>query len=276
MAMKKLIGLFSLVLILFTEVSAKNEMLIEGTYQGENIYVQNPFASSGVGFCVTNVLINGQQSIDEINSSAFEIDFSSYELLKGSSVKIKIEYKEDCSPRVLNPDVLKPSSTFAISSISVTPDGLFSFSTTNESGQLPFVIEQKRWNKWITVATVNGQGGSDKNNYSLKLNPHSGRNVFRIKQTDFTRKPRYSQEKKLVRSSVKEVFISNENLMKIEDLLSFNDGSGNEVSTLYEIYSNKTGALVKKGFGAKVNVSELMKGEYFVMYDNTMAQIKKI
>jgi hypothetical protein len=274
--MKKIIGILSLVLTFFSGVSAENEIVLEGTYQGENLYVQNPFASSGVGFCVTNVLINGQQSIDEINSSAFEIDFSSYQLTKGSSVEIKIEYKEDCSPRVLNPDVLKPSSTFTIANMSVTPDGSFSFSTTNESGQLPFVIEQKRWNKWITLATVEGKGSTEINNYSIKLNPHSGRNVFRIKQTDFTRKSRYSQEKKLIRSSVKEVFIANENLLKIEDLVSFKDGSGNEVSTLYEVYSNKTGALVKKGFGANVNVSELSKGDYFVMYDNKMGQIKKI
>ena len=111
--MEKIIGILSLVLILTTGALANQEMVLEGTYQGENLYVQNPFASSGVGFCVTNVLINGQQSIDEINSSAFEIDFSSYQLSKGASVKVKIEYKDDCTPRVLNPEVLKPSSTDA-------------------------------------------------------------------------------------------------------------------------------------------------------------------
>ena len=273
--MRKNLGLLSLVLFFFSGVSANNEMVLEGTYQGENLYVQNPFASSGVGFCVTNVSINGQQSIDEINSSAFEIDFSSYQLLKGNSVEIKIEYKGDCSPTILNPDVLKPSSTFIISGMSVSPDGDFAFSTTNESGSLPFVIEQKRWNKWITIATVNGKGGKEKNDYSLKVNPHSGRNVFRIKQTDFTKKARYSQEKKLIRSSVKEVFIANENLLKIESQVSFQDDSGNEVSTLYEVFNN-TGALVKKGFGSSVNVSELAKGEYFVNYDNKFGQIKKL
>ncbi len=274
--MKKIIGLLSLVLMFLTGFSENQEMVLEGTYQGENLYVQNPFASSGVGFCVTNVMINGQQSIDEINSSAFEIDFSSYQLTKGASVKIKIEYKDDCTPRVLNPDVLKPSSTFIISSMTVTPEGLFSFSTTNESGQLPFVIEQKRWNKWIKLATVNGKGNSGKNDYSIKLNPHSGRNVFRIKQIDYTRKPRISAEKKLIRSSVKEVFVANENLLKIKDDVKFKDESGSEASTLYEVY-NEAGALVRKGFGTKVNVSDLAKDrKYFIMYDNKMAQIKKI
>ncbi len=250
-------------------------MIIEGTYQGENLYVQNPFASSGVGFCVTNVMVNGQQSIDEINSSAFEIDFSSYQLVKGAPVKVKIEYKDDCSPRVLNPDVLKPSSTFVISSMNITPDGLFTFSTTNESGQLPFVIEQKRWNVWMKVATINGKGLEGKNDYSIQLKPHSGKNIYRIKQVDHTRKPRYSPEKKLIKSSVKEVFIANENPLKIEGVVQFTDESGNEVSTLYEVW-NTTGVIIRKGFGSKVNLSDVEKGEYFVRYDNKTDQIKKI
>lgn len=275
LGMKKIIGILSLVLILVTGVSANQEMILEGTYQGENLYVQNPFASSGVGFCVTNVLINGQQSIDEINSSAFEIDFSSYQLTKGAAVKIKIEYKDDCTPRVLNPEVLKASSTFVIAQMNITADGLFTFSTTNESGKLPYVIEQKRWNKWIKVATVDGKGSAGKNDYSIQLKPHSGKNIYRIKQVDYTRTPRYSPEKKLIRSSVEEVFIANENLLRIEGVVNFADKSGNEVSTLYEVY-NTTGVIVRKGFGAKVNLSDLKKGDYFVMYDNKMGQIKKI
>lgn len=273
--MKKIIGLLSFGLALIISVNAQQEMVLEGTYQGQNLYVQNPFASSGVGFCVINVTINGQQSIDEINSSAFEIDFSSYQIVKGAPVEVKIEYKDDCTPRVLNPDVLRPSSTYIVTSMDITSDGVLTFSTTNESGKLPFVVEQKRWNKWIKVGTVKGKGSNGKNDYSIKLKPHSGKNTFRIKQVDFTRKPRYSQEKKLIRSSVKEVFIANENLLKIEGSLSFKDDGGKEVATLYEIY-NTTGLLVKKGYGSKVDLGDLKKGDYFVNYDNKMGQIKKI
>ena len=74
--MKKIFCLFLLLSSLFTGVSAQQQMVLEGTYQGQNLYVQNPFASFGVGFCVVNVTVNGQQSTDEINSSAFEIELS--------------------------------------------------------------------------------------------------------------------------------------------------------------------------------------------------------
>lgn len=273
--MKKIISLLSIGFIAVTGAFAQQEMVLEGTYQGKNLYVQNPFASSGVGFCVINVTVNGQQSIDEINSSAFEIDFSSYQLTQGSAVEVKIEYKDDCTPRVLNPDVLRPTSSFVIASMNITAEGLLTFSTKNESGELPFVIEQKRWNKWIKVATIKGKGTAGENKYSVQLKPHSGKNTFRIKQVDFTRKPRYSPEKRLIRSSVKEVVIANENLQKIESTIIFRDVDGAEVETMYEVF-NVTGLVVKKGFGSKIDVSGLEKGSYFINYDNNSAQIKKI
>ena len=271
--MKNFLGL--ILLVIFINLNAQQEMVLDGTYQGQNLYVQNPFASSGVGFCVTNVTVNGQQSIDEINSSAFEIDLTSYQLVKGATVEITIEYKDDCSPRVLNPDVLRPTSTYVITSMSITSNGLLTFSTSNESGELPFIVEQKRWNKWIKVGTVKGKGNTGINEYQVKLKPHSGKNTFRIKQIDFSRKPRYSQEKRLIRSAVKEVFIANENILKISQSIMFTDDAGNEVSTMYEIF-NRTGLLVKTGFGSEVDLSDLKKGDYFINYDNKMDQIKKI
>ncbi len=272
--MKKLLGTLVLGISCITASYAQQEMVLEGTYQGANIYVQNPFSSSGVGFCVVNVTINGQQSIDEINSSAFEIDFSSYQLKRGAPVEVKIEYKDECNPTVLNPDVIKPTSTYVITSMNITPDGQFAFSTSNESGELPFIIEQKRWNKWVKVATVKGKGNSDKNEYSLQLKPHSGKNTYRIKQVDFTRKPRYSQEKRLIRSSVKEVFIGNDNPMKIAENLFFKDDSGKETATMYEIFNTK-GLIVRKGYGSKVDMSGLAKGDYFVNFDAKFGQIIK-
>ena len=45
-------------------------IVLTGSYQGKNLYVQNPFAGSGIGFCVFEVTVNGEISTDEINSSA--------------------------------------------------------------------------------------------------------------------------------------------------------------------------------------------------------------
>jgi hypothetical protein len=252
---------------------AQNEMVLEGTYQGDNLYVQNPFASSGVGFCIIDVKINGQTSIDEINSSAFEIDFSSYQLKQGEPVIVKITYKDGCSPRVINPEVLRPSSSFVIKSIEVKMDGTLSWTTTNESGALPYYIEQYRWNKWIRVGEVEGKGTKGEHTYNFKVNLHSGRNKFRIKQVDFSKKPRYSNEVELRRSPVSEVFIGNEDPTKIETSIRFVDENGKLTETMYEVM-DQYGSLVRKGFGKEVDVKSLNRGIYYVSYDSKTEQVE--
>src|SRR6218665_2295181 len=98
-------------------------VILEGNYQGKNLYVQNPFGSGGVGFCVTEVLVNDNITTDETNSSAFEIDFKSHKLAIGDKVEVKIKHKEDCKPKVLNPEVLKPKSTFEVVNMTMDKDG---------------------------------------------------------------------------------------------------------------------------------------------------------
>src|SRR6201997_1389166 len=168
-------------------------IVIEGNYQGKNLYVQNPFASGNVGFCVTEVYVNGNLTTDETQSSAFEIDFKPFKLTIGDKVEIKVKHKEDCRPKVLNPEVLKPKSTYEVISMSVATDGTLKWSTKGESGKLPFVIEQYRWNKWVKVGEIDGVGTAATNNYEYKIIPHSGKNQFRLKQTDYSGQPRLSK-----------------------------------------------------------------------------------
>lgn len=259
--------------ISFVGAKAQSEMVVEGTYQGENLYVQNPFSASGVGFCVIDVSINDQQSIDEINSSAFEIDFASYQLFRGQSVKVVITYKDGCTPRVLNPEVLKASSTFEITEINVDKDGLLTWKTKGESGSLPYVVEQFRWNKWIKIGEVKGKGLQGENAYSFSTKPHSGPNKFRLKQVDFTRKPNYSKVVKLIRSTTPEVMITTD-LEKVKTSVDFGTPTGASTETMYEVV-NQFGILVKKGYGNKVDVTELEKGQYWLSYDNKVTSFVK-
>lgn len=254
--MRKLILLF--ILIHSNKlISIAGQIIIDGNFQGKNLYVQNPFASNGVGFCVQQVLINDKVSTDEINSSAFEIDFASYQLKVGDKVVVKILHKDECKPKVLNPEVLKPKSTFEIVSMKMESDGNFVFVTQQESGKLPFVVEQFRWNKWIKVAEIQGKGTPSKNTYSTKVNLHSGENKIRVKQTDFSGNPRPSEAFK-TRSSSQELTFSP---LKVSDMLNFS------AETLYEIYDSY-GNLVKKGEGNNVEVSALKKGIYYLNFDN--------
>lgn len=260
--MKQLLTII-LVALFALQVNA-GVIVLEGHYQGKNLYVQNPFAGSGVGFCTFEVTINGEVTTDEVNSSAFEIDFGLHSLKVGDPVIVKIKHKDDCKPKVLNPEVLKPKSTFEIVSMSISDEGNFEWTTKGETGKLTFTVEQFRWNKWIKVGEVDGKGVSSENKYEFKITPHSGENKFRVKQVDYSGKPRYSQASRYV-SAIGEVAFSP---IKVKDELTFTG------ETLFEVYDSY-GNIVKKGFGEKIDASNLKKGIYYLNYDNKIANFVK-
>src|ERR1700739_2685561 len=107
-------------------------LVVEGKYQQKNLYIQNGFSSNGVGFCAFQVKVNGQITTDEVNSSAFEIDFSSYKFKAGDKITVEIEHKDGCIPKILNPEALKPKPTFDIVSISINNDAVLSWTSKNE------------------------------------------------------------------------------------------------------------------------------------------------
>ena len=235
-------------------------IVLDGNYQGKNIFVQNPFSEAGVGFCVYQVTVNDKVSTDEINSSAFEIDLTVFHLKLGDKVTIKIQYKDGCTPKVLNPEVLKPKSTFDIVKQSVSQDGTYTWTTTNETGELPYVVQEKRWNKWIRVGEVPGIGSPGEHTYSFKVVPHSGENIYRVKQTDLTKRARFSEGTAYTDASMPVLTWTYD---KSKDLVNLSGGS------LYEIY-DQFGNIVKRGYSASIDGSDLKKGLYYLNYDNKM------
>lgn len=254
------------VLASITLLASAGSIIIEGNYQGKNIYVQNPFAGSGVGFCVQKVEVNGQVTTDEINSSAFEIDFNNYQFKIGDKVTVRITHKDDCKPKVLNPEVLKPKSTFDVISMKLEGDGTLKWNTKNETGKLPFIIEQYRWNKWVKAGEIEGKGVGDNNEYIYKVPTlHSGENQVRVKQVDYTSQPRLSRPVKFNNISMPECTF---NPVKVSKDITFS------CETLYEIY-DQFGNVVKKGFGKMVDCGNLAKGVYYLNYDNKTAEFIK-
>jgi len=242
--------------------SSAGVIVLEGNYQGKNLFIQNPFSEAGVGFCIFEVTVNDQIATDEINSSAFEVDMNNFGLKVGDPVVVKIKHKDGCSPVVLNPEVLRPKSTFDIVSQSITSDGKFVWTATNETGELPYIVEQKRWNKWIKVGEVMGIGKPGEHTYSFQVTTHSGENTFRVKQVDLTKKSRYSPA---VRHMDPRQTPVTWGPTKPKDVITFSS------NTLYEVY-DQYGNIVKRGYAATVDVSGLKKDQYYLNYDNKMGE----
>ena len=258
---KYLLSIFFGIIFLF---SSAQKIELRGIYQGDNIYVMNPFSSSGVGFCIQEVSVNGKVSTDEIASSAFEIDLSQYNFKLGDPIYILIKHKESCLPRIINPNVIQAKSTYKISTIEVGRDQVLRWSTTSETGALDFYIEQFRWNKWVRVGKTKGKGGPSKNQYSYTITTHSGQNKFRIKQIDFTKKARYSKEA-IFRSMSPEVTFK---YNKASDKIEFSS------STSFEIF-NGYGNIEMKGEGEFADIKKLKPGNYYLNFDNKMDSFKK-
>ena len=237
---------------------------LNGVYNSKNLYVQNPFSSNGVGFCVTEVLVNNQNTRDEISSSAFEIDLRACGLRPGDAVKVVIYHKDGCGPKVLNPEVLRPRSTFDVVSIQVVQEGADCFlkwETKSEQGKLNFIIEQYRWNKWVTVSETEAGGQAGQNNYKVKVISHSGNNTFRVKQIDYTGQPRTSKSTVWMSNTPAVTF----GPLKTSTAITFS------AETLYEVY-DQYGAIVKKGFGKEIDARSFAFGGYFLNYDNATGE----
>lgn len=256
--MKKIIFL-PVLLLAFV---ANAHLSIEGSYQGKNLYVQNPEDAAGFGFCATKVTINGDIMPGNLSRSAFEIDFSLVNVSVGDPVFIVIEHNDGCIPKILNPEVLLPRSTFDIEEIKVTEENQLIWKTNNEQGKLPFIVEQYRWNKWVNAGMVQGEGTPEVNEYSFELIPHSGENKVRVTQTDHSGAKRKSPEK-VFESDVPEVEMAPK---KVKTEIKFT-AKGDPVETKYEIF-DAYGNIVKKGFASEVNCENLRKGAYYINFDN--------
>jgi hypothetical protein len=239
-------------------------LVLNGIYQGKDLYVKNPNTNDGVGFCVYEVWVNGNITSDELNSSAFAIDFNDLGILPGTEIEVIINHKKGCAPNVINPEAIKPHSTFEVENISVK-NNVLTWSTKGESGALPFYVEQFKWNKWVRVGEVQGVGSGETHTYKFELSPYSGENKVRVKQVDYTKVPRYSKEV-VYQPNISKVTFSPTNPT---EEIAFSK------PTQYEIF-DRYGQKIKTGYGSAIDVSALEKGqEYYLNYDSSFGETFK-
>jgi len=114
-AMKNLVlKIVSLSVLLFqlacsdkaTTTSTGTSIILKGHYNGNNLFVKNPMGPDGLGFCVNEIMINGNRTSDEITSENIEIDLKASGVREGHEITIEIKHYKGCEPKILNPQVL--------------------------------------------------------------------------------------------------------------------------------------------------------------------------
>ncbi|MFH0867111.1 MAG: hypothetical protein V1904_13020 [Bacteroidota bacterium] len=261
--MKNIISIF-LFCFVYASDFAQDTLALEGHYYGKNLYIINPTCGSDTVYGVTQVLVNGKTTKDEVKSNSFEVDFSLLEIGNAEAVDVAFIYTKGCKPKIINPDVLQPQSTFAF--VSAKPDKTGKI-TWIVKGELfsSFSIEQYRWKKWITLGDVDNTDTLRKNTYVFDIKPHYGPNLLRISHSDLKGNTVYSKSVKFRSATAKEIFISS---LKVTDAITF---SG---ETAFEIFDEK-GNFLLDGTGSEVSITELPKGKYWVNYDNKTEIVTK-
>lgn len=268
--MKNFITLLSILLLqqfIWSQTNADLDVLVfSGTYQGQRVYVQNPFDREGVGFSVKHVEVNGLELTGQVFSSAFEIDMEKWHFKLGDSISIHLFYNSEKEPKVINTGSLsKTNSKFKLllTDFRVENDTILKWSYQEETEPGEFIIEQYRWNKWIKIGEMRSRGTYTKSDYEFVVPEVSnGENIFRIVQ--FT-----SSENKLTSKELK----FDAEVPPVDYIGNCKNGSFYfSRPTLYQIFDTY-GNLVRKGFSDCPKLCGLEKGLYYINYANTTGDV---
>jgi hypothetical protein len=238
-----------------------NTLLLQGYYQEQNIYIQNPLRYSDTGFCTQHVKVNGKEVGFE-KASAYVIELDSLGLKLDDSITIKIVHYNDCKPKILAPNGHRRTS-FCLDTISLSSDGLLQWTASKETGSTFYTVEQFRWNKWLEVGEVEGPGKTGTNSYTFLLSPHSGLNKVRVKKLTSSMRYELSRNVECV-SLISPVTFTIDNINK---QIVFS------AETMYELYDIK-GNILKRETGKTINCSSIKAGKYFLNYDNRSVDLK--
>lgn len=75
-----------------------NSIALEGEYKGKNLLVKNSFGKKGIGFCVTEVKVNGTTTKDEINAEMFQVKLDELKLNTGDKLRVEFIFQDSCTP----------------------------------------------------------------------------------------------------------------------------------------------------------------------------------
>jgi len=245
-------------------LSAQTDTIsISGMFYHTNVYVYNP--SIADSFSVQSIIINNDTITQNLNANGIEIDLNTYEMEEGDRVSIEVIYVGNYSPVIVNPQALMPPVKFKISKPKYSRDKELKWMVRGVPGDYPIVVEQYKWNDWKTVATIDPIDTVANNLYKVRIQPHSGKNIYRIKSHNIKGEEIVSRESIFSDSKTIAVTIQNK---------KFTDEIVLSSKTEYEIYDLQ-GNLKLSGFDRYIKINELIKGKYLLFFDNQIQEFKK-
>lgn len=134
-----------------TSYVAQNVITLEGQYLGKNLFVKNTYGTGGVGYCITEIKVNGKTTRDKINADIFQINLAECGLKTGDKAKVEIICKAGCTPKT-NPLVLNPAALESNGSLVL--DGTFKWQN--------LYVSNSKGSEGVKEVLVNGKSVSAK------------------------------------------------------------------------------------------------------------------
>ncbi len=252
---------FLLVNSFFVDNVTSQSFVVTGNYQGKNLYVQNPFTSNMKDFCTDEVFLNEVKIMENIKSSAFEIDLS--KLSMNDVVNVKINHKDDCKPKILNSQVIRSSNNFVFVSFNVEGSEIV-WTTKGEKTGDKIYVEQFLYNNWVVIKEIGAKGSASNNAYSIASNHNSGLNKYRIRVLEKEGTSFYSK--------------TFEYMATVPEVTFFPKRVANKIylsrATDYEIVDGYGNPLLK-GTGKEIACEKLSEGVYYLNVDNKTEKFLK-
>lgn len=259
--MNKKVYFFALIAFIgsdiFSQEVPKYETNLAGVFQGNTLFIQNPFDRIDRSFCIDQIYINEKIVDTNLKLSAIKLDFDGFDLY--TPVKIRLVHKDSiCKPMIINPEAILFHTIFRFTSITLT-DSSLTWSTKGETGIGEFEVEKLDNGIWIDQEVKAAVGRYEGVEYTYFPNLEEGANKYRIRY-NFPRGSRvgYLYSREVDFDFYPEPIEFKPKSAKTRLYLSR--------STHYEIY-NAGRELVLQGQGKEIDVTVLRQGQYVIYFN---------
>ncbi|MFN8438380.1 MAG: hypothetical protein U0V72_12185 [Cytophagales bacterium] len=248
-----------LFIILISKICLANFTTFKGVYQGKNVIIQNPAVDKT--FCIEEIFLNNVSL--EINTKVPLIEINLLKLQAGDTLNIKIKHGSSCTPKLLNPHVIKQNSAFRFLKFEVNATNL-TWQTRGEKINTRLYIEQYLNSNWAVVHELPSKGLSTQNEYTIHEFHCSGINKYRIRYEESEGVNFYSSIVEFRSNKARVNFYPK----RITSIVKFSRDVAFEVL-------DKEGTSVKKGYANEIDMSEQKEGVYYLLFDNRKEKVLK-
>ena len=236
------------------------EIVLSGYYNGINLFVQNPKIGEDQ-YCITNITVNGRRSSPLKKNSSFDIEMSFVEI--GSPVEVRIQHHRECTPKVLNGNVIKKREPFRFVDVQLAGNTL-QWASKGERVYGKYFVRRYDKTHWNTLHAINAKNSFDVQHYSYEANHFSGENIYQIKYLDSSGRAFFSKTISIDSSKPPATFSPE----KVKKELQFSRKIQYRIMDI-------SGKVLKQGFDDVVDCKDLESGIYYVAFENQVRQFAK-